>query len=359
MRGRDERAEVGGRVARVTEPHRAHQLGHAGDEVVDQRAVDDGPGRGRAVLAGVDQRRRPRRRGPPPPGRRRPGRRTAPCRRARGAPASTSAAAISITRRPDAAGAGERHHVDVRVRPISASPATGPEPVSTLTTPSGMPGVRAGLGEHQRGQRGELARLEHDRVAGGDGRQDLPGRHLQRVVPRGDRPDDADRLAAYGRGVVRRVLAGGPALQGAGRAGEERRVVDRARARRTRGPAGSACRSARTRSARATRPAPRAARPAGASPPTVRRGGARPTPAGPPGPPRPRRRRPPPPASETDCSTWPFAGSTMSCCRPDEPARADAADPLVLRRAVQPLVQPPPSARRSAHEPLLSCPGWP
>ena len=58
------------------------------------------------------------------------------------------------------------------------------------------------------------------------GRQDLPGRHLQRVVPRGDRADHADRLAADVGGVVAGVLARGLALEVAGGAGEERDVVD-------------------------------------------------------------------------------------------------------------------------------------
>ena len=90
----------------------------------------------------------------------------------------------------------KRDHVDVGVRRSAPRRPPGPVPVTTLTTPSGMPGVGAGLGEHQRGQRGELGRLEHDRVAGRDRREDLPAGHLQRVVPRRDRADDADRLAA-------------------------------------------------------------------------------------------------------------------------------------------------------------------
>ena len=128
----------------------------------------------------------------------------------------------------DAAGAGEGHHVDVGVRDQRlARDRTGAGHDVDHTGRDA--GLRAGLGEHQRGQRGELARLQHDGVAGCDGRQDLPGRHLQWVVPRGDRPDDADRLPAYGGGVVRRVLTGRSALQGARSPGEEGRVVDRAR----------------------------------------------------------------------------------------------------------------------------------
>ena len=105
----------------------------------------------------------------------------------------------------DAAGAGE--HVDDAV---------------------GDAGPRAVLGEHERGERGDLRGLEHDGVARGDGREHLPDRHLQRVVPRRDRPDDADRLAAQHRGVRAVVLGGGLALEVAGGAGVEGDVVDRA-----------------------------------------------------------------------------------------------------------------------------------
>ena len=41
----------------------------------------------------------------------------------------------------------------------------------------------------------DLARLEHDRAAGRERRRDLRGDLVQRVVPRRDRADDADRLA--------------------------------------------------------------------------------------------------------------------------------------------------------------------
>ena len=56
MRHRDERAEVGVLVVGIADHDLAHQLGDAGDEVVVERARDDRPGRGGAVLAGVDQR---------------------------------------------------------------------------------------------------------------------------------------------------------------------------------------------------------------------------------------------------------------------------------------------------------------
>ena len=99
----------------------------------------------------------------------------------------------------------------------------------------------ADLGEQQAGQRRELRRLEHDGVAGRDRRQDLPGGHLQRIVPRRDRPDHADRFAPDRGGVVGGVLRGRLALEVAGGAGEEGDVVDGARHVELPWPAGSAC----------------------------------------------------------------------------------------------------------------------
>ena len=135
--------------------------------------------------------------------------------------------AVCITRWPDGGGAGERDHRDVGVRDQVLT-GDRPAPGDDVDDARRDAGVVGGLGEHHRGQRRHLSRLEHDRVSGGDRRQDLPRRHLQRVVPRSDRADDADRLAPDDRGVVAAVLAGGPALEVAGGAGEEGGVVDRA-----------------------------------------------------------------------------------------------------------------------------------
>ncbi len=44
-------------------------------------------------------------------------------------------------------------------------------------------------------QAGLFGRLEHDAVAGGDRRRDLPDRLQQRIVPRNDAADNAERLA--------------------------------------------------------------------------------------------------------------------------------------------------------------------
>ena len=81
------------------------------------------------------------------------------------------------------------------------------------------------LGQPQRALGGGVAGLEDDRVAGGEGRADLPHRHQQRVVPRRHLADDADRLATDPRRVARHVLARRLALQHAGRPGEEPELV--------------------------------------------------------------------------------------------------------------------------------------
>ena len=81
------------------------------------------------------------------------------------------------------------------------------------------------LGEPQRRDRRQLGRLEHHDVARRQRRADLPDRHHQRVVPRRDLADDAQRLAPDQRRVALAVLAGQRAVQRARRAGEEAQLV--------------------------------------------------------------------------------------------------------------------------------------
>ena len=78
----------------------------------------------------------------------------------------------------------------------SAWPATGPRPVTRLNTPAGSPASCDGLGEELGDQRGVLGGLEHHRAAGRQRRGDLGDDLVQRVVPRRDRADHADRLGA-------------------------------------------------------------------------------------------------------------------------------------------------------------------
>ena len=58
------------------------------------------------------------------------------------------------------------------------------------------------------GDRRGVRRLEHDGVAGGERRRELPDRHHHRVVPRRHLGAHADRLAPDERGVAGHVLAG-------------------------------------------------------------------------------------------------------------------------------------------------------
>ena len=79
--------------------------------------------------------------------------------------------------------------------------------------------------EHQRGLRGGVTGLEHDRVARGQGGADLPQAHEQGVVPRGHLSHHTHRLPADVGGVLGHVLHGRPALQGARGTREEAQVV--------------------------------------------------------------------------------------------------------------------------------------
>ena len=107
----------------------------------------------------------------------------------------------------------------------SASPIAAPVPVMTLSTPGGRMSAAISA-EDQRGQRRPGGRLEDDRVAGHQRRPDLPAGHHDRVVPRRDRGDHADRLASDQARVAGEVLVGGLALEDAAGAGEEAQVVD-------------------------------------------------------------------------------------------------------------------------------------
>ena len=116
--------------------------------------------------------------------------------------------------------------------------------------------------QHHDAHRRLLGGLEHDAVAGGQRRSQLPDRHQQREVPRDDLADDAQRLVeVVGDRVVVDLATGCPPARGCSRrsSGNGRSPA----ARRRRSSRGSACRC------RASRPAP-AAR---AVPPSGRRSG--------------------------------------------------------------------------------------
>ena len=141
--------------------------------------------------------RRPRR------DRRRPSRHAATCRRIR----ARRASCCSGRRRPCIS-------LPTSVEPVKAImstsgcsasglPAFSPKPGTTLSTPSGKPGLLGEAPEQQRAERRLLRRLQDDRIAGDQRRADLPGADDERIVPRHDRADDAERLLADHRDVMR------------------------------------------------------------------------------------------------------------------------------------------------------------
>ena len=107
----------------------------------------------------------------------------------------------------------------------SAAPTTSPRPVTTLKTPGRDTGLERQLGQADGRQRRRGRRLEDDRIPGGERRPDLPDRHPQRVVPRADLADDADRLAPDEARVRAGVLVGGLAFEVADLGREEAQVV--------------------------------------------------------------------------------------------------------------------------------------
>ena len=89
---------------------------------------------------------------------------------------------------------------------MSRSPTTEPGPTTTLKTPSGMPASSASSREAERRHRGQLGRLEHDGVAAGERRPELPARDVEREVPGDD--ETRRRRAARGRSRRRRRRPG-------------------------------------------------------------------------------------------------------------------------------------------------------
>jgi len=90
------------------------------------------------------------------------------------------------------AGEGDEVHVHVPADRLTGRLA---EAGDDLQHARRHPRLRRQLGEPQRGERRLLGRLQHDAVAGGERRAELPRRHQQREVPGHDRADDSYRLA--------------------------------------------------------------------------------------------------------------------------------------------------------------------
>ena len=120
---------------------------------------------------------------------------------------SVPATCLAIAR-PTRGRAGEGDLVDVRRARTSAAPVS-PAPVMMLTTPGGRSACCRISAKMQRRERRGLRGLQHDRVARGERRGDLPREHEQREVPRDDLRGDAERARVRAEaGVVELV---GPA----------------------------------------------------------------------------------------------------------------------------------------------------
>ena len=223
---RNQRAEVGVRIGRITHDEFAHQFGHPGDKVVVEVARHDRASGRRAVLSGIDQRT---------------GHRAVHSRievgvvenDERGLAAEFQLSAPTVNRgcrhdlSADGGRSGEGHHIDTGV-PGQRGARVGAGPGDNVEHPVRQARLGRQAGQRQGRQRGEFGGLDDHRAAGRQRRDHLPDRHLQRVVPRRDGADHTDGLPADRRGVVRGILRGGLALEVAGRAGEERDVVDAA-----------------------------------------------------------------------------------------------------------------------------------
>jgi hypothetical protein len=77
------------------------------------------------------------------------------------------------------------------------------------------------LGEAERRERRPDRGLQHDGIAGGERRPELPAGHVEGVVPGRDRGHDADRVAADDRGVTGDELVRGEAVHDPAGAREE------------------------------------------------------------------------------------------------------------------------------------------
>ena len=104
--------------------------------------------------------------------------------------------ALARQRRHAAAGlqrSGEAHHVDIGM-PDDGFADDAARSADDVEDAGGKADLVRRVGEHQRAQRRELRRLEHDRASGRERRRDLRDDLVQRIVPRRHAADDAERL---------------------------------------------------------------------------------------------------------------------------------------------------------------------
>ena len=192
VRGAGQRPGLGLLVERAAEADPSGAVHDRVDELVVDRLLDDEPGAGRADLAGVQEH----------------GGEREVERDLEIGVGEDDVGVLAAELQGDllhgagggghdpAAGlqaAGERHQVDARVgRQRGAGLGAGAE--HEVADAGGESGLLEQLHQVDGGVRGELARLEHEGVAGGQAGRDLPGHLEERVVPRGDQAADADRL---------------------------------------------------------------------------------------------------------------------------------------------------------------------
>ena len=203
-------------------------LGHRVDELVVDRLLDVHALDRHAGLAAVLHRRSRSRRWRRARGRRRASTIIGSLPPSSSATGVSVSAARAMTLRPVAV---EPVNITKSTASISAVPVSAP-PIATWSTFSGSPHSRMPVGQQERRQRRDLGRLEHDRVAGRQRRDRVAEVVGQRVVPRPDHADDADRpvaddeLAAEHERVRRPDLLVGQVLRA--------RAWPRSRARRRR-----------------------------------------------------------------------------------------------------------------------------
>src|ERR1700730_3104185 len=190
----DDRAYVGGRIERVAECEGLGPLDQFGQELVLDAARDQQPGSGLAGLAVVGHRREQG----SVDGNRQVGVVEDDVRALaaefEGDPLD-GVRGLAEDALADSCRAGKRHFAHVGV-PAQVEPdrlaVTDDDVQDTL----GQAGGLELPGNFQREQWGVLVRLEHDGVAGGQGRGDFPDDHQQRDVPRHDGGDHAEWFAA-------------------------------------------------------------------------------------------------------------------------------------------------------------------
>ena len=218
VRGRDERAGLGVGVERAAEANVLRPADQLLDDLVVDAVLDHEPRAGRADLSGVQE---DRREGVVD----------------RGVEVGVGEDDVGVLAaelerhalhrgrrgRHDApAGddpAGEGDEVDLgSLGEGRADAVTGAQ--HEVGDPVGQAGVGERPHEPRRRRRGELARLEHEGVAGRERRGDLPGGLQERVVPRRDQRADADRLVDHPAGHGRDAGVDDPPGVGLGQRGE-------------------------------------------------------------------------------------------------------------------------------------------